>query len=305
MLTADKLTVAMLAAAVPPPGSFTNPTDPDLLGRVAQAPLIAGQPVLRSLLAPKGSGAGLQALIPPGMRAITVDVNETSGLGGMLVPGCRVDVLATIAGATADRTVARAIVQNVLVQAVGQRISPRNEAAPEPKDGKDSKPAPMSDATAAAYRTVTLIAKPDEAFALELASSSAHLRLVLRNSGDDGTFKSDGATIAQLRGKADVGGDPFSNAYAGLDGHSVGPIMPFPATTRPEDTHPATRPAVPTTVPTGPTNPVVVAKADTSKPAPKMRTVTFMHADHVSTFQVQDESQQQESAKTDNGPTVN
>src|SRR5687768_12667047 len=109
-LTASMVRLAAIASDVPPTNAFTDPAR--VVGRVATAPLFNGQPVLEDLLAPKGAGTGLQALVPKGMRAITVDVNETSGLGGMLVPGCRVDVVSTLNGASREDTVACTIVQD-------------------------------------------------------------------------------------------------------------------------------------------------------------------------------------------------
>src|SRR5688500_7385308 len=68
----------------------------DVVGRTVTSAPVKGQPVLESVLAGNGTGGGVQALIPAGLRAITLEVNEFSGLGGMLVPGCRVDVVSTV-----------------------------------------------------------------------------------------------------------------------------------------------------------------------------------------------------------------
>src|SRR5438045_3042547 len=70
-LTAETVTLGPISAEVPPPGTFTDPAA--VYGRVAAVPLFAGQPVMDALLAPKGAGSGLQALVPMGMRAITVE----------------------------------------------------------------------------------------------------------------------------------------------------------------------------------------------------------------------------------------
>ncbi|HEV2292513.1 MAG TPA: RcpC/CpaB family pilus assembly protein [Tepidisphaeraceae bacterium] len=60
-------------------------------GRTARGQLLKGQPVLESLLAPMGAAGVLQALVPAGMRAMTIEVNEFSSVGGMVTPGSRVD----------------------------------------------------------------------------------------------------------------------------------------------------------------------------------------------------------------------
>ena len=77
-LTAELLALGPISAEVPPAGAYTDVAR--VVGRVTVAPMFPGQPVMDTLLAPKGTSAGLQALVPRGMRAITVEVNETSGV---------------------------------------------------------------------------------------------------------------------------------------------------------------------------------------------------------------------------------
>jgi pilus assembly protein CpaB len=180
-LTADLLSLGPIAAEVPPQGAFTDVTQ--VVGRVANTPMFNGQPVLEDLLAPRGSGTGLQSLLPKGMRAITVAVDETSGLAGLLVPGSRVDVVSTLNGANKDETIATTIVQDVLVQAVGQRLA----QAPAEKD-------------APAARTVTLVVTPRDAQAIELAGSMGRTRLLLRGMNDREHDDGAGVSVVELRG---------------------------------------------------------------------------------------------------------
>ena len=181
-ITADLLTMGPIAAEVPPPGAFTDPAA--LAGRIANAPLFNGQPVMEDLLAPKGAAAGIQALLPRGMRAITVAVDETTGLAGMLQPGARVDVISTLTGASKDDTVASTIVQNVPVQAVGSRLAPHAQG---------DKEGPLA-------RSVTLVVTPREAESIELASSMGRIRLVLRGPQDREMPDTVGVTFYELRG---------------------------------------------------------------------------------------------------------
>src|SRR5205807_6621274 len=104
-----------------PEGTFA--TTADVAGRVALSTLIKGQPVIRSLLANPGTGSGLQAIVPDGQRAISIDVSESSSVAGLLTPGCRVDVIASINDTQNGLMVARTLVQNVKVTALGQRVS--------------------------------------------------------------------------------------------------------------------------------------------------------------------------------------
>jgi pilus assembly protein CpaB len=183
-LTLEVLTLGPISAEVPPAGAFTDAAA--VVGRVAAAPMFAGQPVMDTLLAPTGVGAGLQALVPRGMRAITVEVNETSGVAGMLVPGSRVDVVCTLSGASKQETVACTIVQDVLVQAVGQRLMPGRSP-----DEKEQVP----------VKSVTLIATPRDAEAIDLATSTGRTRLVLRGSNDRTLTETAGVTFVDLRGE--------------------------------------------------------------------------------------------------------
>lgn len=65
----------------------------DAIGRGVISTLYQGEPVLESRLAAPGSGGGLAATIPPGMRACAVKVDEVVGVAGFVTPGMRVDVL--------------------------------------------------------------------------------------------------------------------------------------------------------------------------------------------------------------------
>jgi pilus assembly protein CpaB len=201
-LTSDDLDIDQIPGDTPPESVFRRIDE--VTGRVVTAPLVKGQPVLVSLLAPTGTGRGLQALVPKGMRAITLEINEFSGLAGFLVPGCHVDIVATIT--ERGELVSRTVVQNVKVTALGQRGQSVDGEATEPT------------------RSVTLVVTPEQAEAIELASATGRPRLVLRSSGDDGAHLSHGVTIAELRGQpAFKTPDPFEAPTP--------VVMPIPAPT--------------------------------------------------------------------------
>ena len=80
----------------------------DIIGRGVTTTIYDGEPIVENRLAPKGAGGGLAAMIPSGMRAVAVRVNDVVGVAGFVVPGMRVDML--ISGnppATTDRRAAR------------------------------------------------------------------------------------------------------------------------------------------------------------------------------------------------------
>jgi pilus assembly protein CpaB len=192
------MTVGEVTPTSVPEGAFTEPQQ--LVGRVVENRTIKGQPIVAAILAPEGAAAGLQALVPKGMRAITIEVNEFSGVAGLLTPGCRVDIIATLQGEGGN--VARTIVQNVKVTAVGQRVV----LPPPPKDGEPAAGQPQE-----IVRAITVLAKLKEAESIELACSSGRPRLVLRSSRDEDVTSSAGITIGELRGPESTG---FWNAAA-------------------------------------------------------------------------------------------
>jgi Flp pilus assembly protein CpaB len=126
------------------------------------------------------------------MRAITVEVNEFSGVAGLITPGCRVDMIATMQ--TDGKPVARTIVQNVKVTAVGQRVV----LPPQSND-------PAAQAPQEIVRAITVLVKLKDAEAMELATSTGRPRLVLRSSRDEDVVQSAGVTIGELRGNEMTG----------------------------------------------------------------------------------------------------
>ncbi len=182
----ENVVLSTIQGATPPPDTFTNPAD--LIGRVVIVPVLKGQTILANQLAPKGSAAGLASLVPPGMRAMTVSVDENNGFSGMLLPGCRIDILGTLSAAKNSGT--HTLVRNVLVQAIGQRVTPKVEEGKEP-------PPP--------YHTMTLIVTPHEAQLIELASVTARVRILLRGvlHNDEPEKDAGFATMSEITGQAD------------------------------------------------------------------------------------------------------
>src|SRR4051812_13860853 len=150
-LTAGDLALDRVPADKVPAKSFASVQD--LVGRATTTQLLKGQAVVDTLLAPTGSGAGVTALVTPGMRAITIEINEFSGLAGMLMPGARVDVLCTVRDDKSAQQVSRTILQNIRVLATGKNI----QTAPPP----EGQPA------AGPTNNVTLLVTPKQAQGLQ------------------------------------------------------------------------------------------------------------------------------------------
>ncbi|MGA8491293.1 MAG: Flp pilus assembly protein CpaB [Terriglobales bacterium] len=147
-----------------PDGRFRSKTK--VVGRGVVLPIAKGEFILQSKLAGENAGFGLPSLIPPGMRAVSVRVNDTTSVSGFVLPGTRVDVLLTGNPQGANEQQTTTVLENVAVIATGQRLE-RNSAG-EPQS------APV----------VTLLVSPDDAERLTLAASQGHIQLALRNPLD-------------------------------------------------------------------------------------------------------------------------
>src|SRR5713226_2336833 len=104
-----------------PANAIADPKE--VIGRGLILPMIQNEPFLPLKLASKEAGSGLPPAIPPGLRAVSVKVNEVIGVAGYVLPGTRVDVLATVSptGAQGDMT-SKVILTNVQVLAAGTKI---------------------------------------------------------------------------------------------------------------------------------------------------------------------------------------
>lgn len=167
ILTAANLTTTEISGTVPK-GAIFKPED--AIGRGVVADIYQGEPILDNRLAPKGSGGGLAATIPPGMRACAVKVDDVVGVAGFVTPGMRVDVL--ISGDPPgnpnprEGTEVKTLLQNIQVLSAGTDIQKDNEGKPQQ------------------VHVVNLLVNPDQAEALSLASNHTQIQLVLRNPTD-------------------------------------------------------------------------------------------------------------------------
>src|SRR6266566_7495507 len=166
-IQADDLKLVTLDRKDLPRGVFVKTTD--VVDRAVAVPIVAGEIVLNGKLAPKGSGEGLTALIEPGMRAVSVQVNEISGVSGFIQPGTRVDVLFTRVFSNGDAATTT-ILQNVKVIAYGRQLDPG--ARVDPRD--TSRPT-----------VATLLVTQEQAEKLVLAGQRGRIQLALRNALDD------------------------------------------------------------------------------------------------------------------------
>lgn len=164
-------------AKVVPSGALSDLKQ--IVGRVPHTGAPAALPILDSMLLPPGASAGVR--VPPGLRAVAVKIDESSGVDNHLEPGCHVDVVGVFAVRREDRseTLARTILENVEVAAVGQRLAPS-------KPGLEGEKASKSSARAKPARAVTLLVKPEQVPRLHLAEQKGKIKLAMRGSLDEG-----------------------------------------------------------------------------------------------------------------------
>jgi pilus assembly protein CpaB len=186
LVTKDHVKVVPWPARNPVPGAFASIDQ--VIDRGVIQPVAENEPLTESKLAPTGAGAGLPPTIPPGMRAISVKVNEVIGVAGFVLPGSRVDLLVTVdntSGGARDESMSRVVVSNVQVLTAGTRFDQEKARA-------DGKPIQTT--------VVTLLATPQDAERITLASSEGKLMLTLRNPLDTLPTDTQGVRVANLLG---------------------------------------------------------------------------------------------------------
>lgn len=194
--TGGKVRLAVAARDLPP-GALLTPEDvrlvdwpgevlplgysgstEELVGRGLLTSVRANEPLLSEKLASRDGGGGLPILIPQGMRAVSVRVDEVIQVAGFVTAGTRVDVLVTLE--QAGTTITRAILQNAEVLAAGQTV----------ERDMEGKPYTVS--------VITLLVSPDDAEKLTLAASEGKIQLALRSMLDMAPATTSGARLAGL-----------------------------------------------------------------------------------------------------------
>src|SRR5947208_12730247 len=145
----------------------------DIVGSIARAPFIAGEPIREQKLV-KANGSGfMAAILPTGMRAVSTEISAETGAGGFILPNDRVDVLLSKRekqqngdGPPTEIVSSQVVVKNVRVLAIDQ--------APKEKDGQN----------AVLGKTATLEMTPDDVEVLAKARLSGTLSLALRSIAD-------------------------------------------------------------------------------------------------------------------------
>jgi len=168
-ITPDKIRFVDYPNTSIPPGSFTTAQElmPEGKKRVALMAIAVNEPILKDKISGEGQSASISALLPDGMRAATVRINDVSGVAGFIQPNDHVDVLITrsVPGGEGNTEVTDVLLQNIRVMAMGQQA-------------KDADGKPIS------ANTATLEVAPIDAQKLALGEAAGSLSLALRKPGE-------------------------------------------------------------------------------------------------------------------------
>src|SRR5690242_5014820 len=181
-ITPDKVRFVDFPNTSIPPGAFTTAQQllPDGKRRVALMPIAVNEPILKDKISAEGQGASISALLPDGMRAATVRINDVSGVAGFIQPNDHVDVLITRTPPEGGSEVTDVLLQNIRVIAMG-------------KNAKDADGKPIS------ARTATMEVNPIDAQKLALGEAAGNLSLVLRKPGEPNNPVVETVSINDLR----------------------------------------------------------------------------------------------------------
>jgi pilus assembly protein CpaB len=206
-ITPDKIRFVDYPNTSIPPGAFTNAAQllPDGKKRVALMAIAVNEPILPNKISAAGQGASIAALLPDGMRATTVRINDVSGVAGFIQPNDSVDVLITrqVTAAGGNQQVTDVLLQNVHVLAIGQTA-------------KDANGEPIL------ARTATFAVTPIDAQKLALGQQVGDLSLVLRKPGEQNNPVVETVSMNDLRYNMYGGARYPAPAVVGTFGSGLG-----------------------------------------------------------------------------------
>lgn len=244
---ADTMAVRALPRDVAPGGAVTPATFDAVVGQRLAAPMRAGEPLLASGVS-SVDASPISSRVRPGIRAMTISVDEVNSLSGMLQPGDRIDLMLSVrppaAQGAVQPEVTRTVMQGVTVMATGRQA--RASTGEEPPGAR-------------AYTAITVEVDPEQAQRLVVAQRSGKLTAVLRNPEDRARVDERRLDVNALLGlppavvaaapatpapappavEVIVGGRGQAPAQSGAGGAAPAPVRPSP------DAAPSPPPAAP------------------------------------------------------------
>jgi pilus assembly protein CpaB len=168
-ITPDMLTLVKRPANEVEPGAIPDPHM--AIGDVSLIAIPMNSTITDSKIG-QPAAVGLTARIKPGMRAVTIPVDAIKSVNGLIQPGDRVDVLASVQKGSGDRPRTYAIIRGALVLALNGTIEPTPDQSPAPGTSGN------------VPQTVTLGVTVQQADLLTVADLNTTLRLALRSPNE-------------------------------------------------------------------------------------------------------------------------
>jgi pilus assembly protein CpaB len=190
-----------------PPGAFSDPQA--VVNAFVKDSFVTNEPIVSDKLFTGTKTAGVMPLlIPVGMRAMSVPVDEVSDIAGFVLPRTHVDVLVAIAGSGAnEKPFSKIVLQNVEVLAVAQEIEHSKNDQPQ------------------VVKVVTLLVTPEQAERLGLASREGTLHLAMRSYNDQKIVLTSGASIPEMLHSYSANTQPLT-VISVQHGHVVHRVVP-------------------------------------------------------------------------------
>jgi pilus assembly protein CpaB len=213
--SAQTMAVRSIPLEYAPGGAVTPARFDEVAGARLQVPMKPGEPLLQSALVAAESAA-ISTRLQPGVRAMTIAVDEVNSLSGMLQPGDRIDLLLTVRPLPVQGQLqpefTRTVIQDVPVLATGRQRAPQAEDTP----------------TSRSYTAITVEVDPERAQKLVVAQRSGKLTAVLRHPNDREAVVDKRLDVNTLLGLPPPSPAPAPVLAAPASAASQAPMVPAP-----------------------------------------------------------------------------
>ena len=215
LIKEEMLTLKTMPSNKAPLGALTRTTD--LVGRPTRVAISAGEVITGQKVYASVSDMGLSGRIPPECRAVTVGINDVTGVSGFARPGDYVDVMLVSSQVENNKVVSEMILQNVLLLAINQAADTgNNRSATNDKNQKQN--ANANNAAVGSPARATLALTPEDVLKLTAKAQMGQIYLSLRpyhpaQGISDDTYYS----VTKASGKMPVTAPPAGTIPPGAD----------------------------------------------------------------------------------------
>ena len=199
VITSDSIETITMKRDDAPAGFLSSPAQ--TIGKILAKPVVAQEVLTNLSFITQGSSAQLMAAVPPGMRAFEIMLSSRNVSGGLLYPGCVVDVLASfkLAGSSNRGDSKGEAISTTLLREI-QVLAVRDESVmSKPETEDDETAASKGTSSSRQNLSVTLLLDPRQAEALQLAMDNGSIALSMRNPLDSTPVDLDATVLSRGR----------------------------------------------------------------------------------------------------------